>query len=219
MKLKQLATASGRIRIDAAQPNRDDDHWWAWAAGLYDGEGCSALLRHRTHEGYLTPELSVTQSSSVGSPEVLTRFASIVGIGNLSGPYKQRNATMDVYRWKASSRKDAERVIAGLWPFLGQVKRDQAQRLLDTLAAQPVLPRGNPAWGNNKTHCVNGHEYASARLRPFKPRNGGSEPRASSQCLECLRDYARRKREEKKRPGADGTGSLSESLMEYVATC
>ena len=216
-KLTQLANAALRPTRASAIPD-GDDVWWAWAGGLWDGEGCSALLKHRTHQGYLTPELSVTQSSGVGSPEVLRRFAAIVGLGAISGPYAQRNATMDVYRWKASARTDAERVLAGLWPFIGSVKRQQAQRLLDTLAAQPVLPRGNPAWGNNKTHCVNGHEYASMRIRPFKSRNGGAQPRANSQCLGCLREYAQKKRLEKKGSSVEDTGSVSDVLVEYAAT-
>lgn len=217
-KLGQVALAA-RVRAPSAAMPTKDQVWWAWAAGLYDGEGCSALLKHRTHEGYLTPELSVTQSSVKGPPEVLTRLLSIVGVGSIAGPYKQRSASMDVYRWKASAHADALFVINGLWPYLGAVKRMQAQRLVDTLAAQPVLPRGNPSWGNNKTHCVNGHDYAKARVRPFRSRKDGVEPRASSQCLECLRDYARRKRDEKKRGdlgGIDGGASVSELAAAYL---
>lgn len=124
---------------------------------------------------------------------------------------------MPVYRWKASARDDAVKVIGQLWPHLGPVKREQAQRVLDVLAAQPSLPRGNPAWGNDKQYCVNGHEYATARLRPFVARKGGTEPRASSGCLECLREYARRRREQNKRSAADDDRrSLSEPGEAYA---
>lgn len=216
VKLGQLAAAAQRS-IKAGQIDLTDDAWCAWAAGLYDGEGCSALLHHRTHPGYMIPELSLTQSSRVGAPAVLVRFSAIVKAGSLSGPYRQRNATMDVYRWKASARADVQRVIAQLWPFLSGAKRSQAQRLLDTLAAQPDLPRGNPAWGNNKTHCVNGHEYATARMRPFVPRKGGEPPRENSSCLACLREHARRQREAKNRPAVDDDHrSISEPATSYL---
>lgn len=216
VKLCQLATAA-RVRPPAPVDVDADDVWTAWAAGLFDGEGCSALLRHRTHAGYFVPELSLTQSSKVGSPAVLVRFLRIVQVGKISGPYQQRSATMAVYRWKASARDDALRVIGQLWPFLGTVKREQAQRLVDALAAQIELPRGNPAWGNNKTSCVNGHEYATARIRPFVARKGGTEPRDSSGCLACLREYARRKREEKKRSATDDGGrSISDDATSYL---
>src|SRR5512142_973376 len=157
IKIGALASAVGQMAPSASRVD-GDDLWSAWAAGLYDGEGCSTLLRHRTHEGYLMPELSVTQSSPAGPPEVLERFHEIVAAGGISGPYEQRSATMLVYRWKAAASADAIRVIQQLWPFLGAVKRQQAQRVLDTLASQPPLPRGNPEWGNNKQYCVNGHE-------------------------------------------------------------
>ncbi len=170
----------------------------------------------RTHAGYLTPELSVTQSSRVGSPEVLMRFAAIVGAGSISGPYAQRGATMPVFRWKAAARRDVERVIAELWPFLGDTKRVQAQRLLDTLAAQPDLPRGNPAWGSHKTHCVKGHEYATARIRRYVPRGRGVPRRENQSCLACLREYARRRRETKGSATDDDRRSLSEPGLRYL---
>ncbi len=215
VKLVQLSNALGRIAASARPVSRSDE-WRAWAAGLYDGEGCSALLRHRSHEGYLIPELSVTQSAKVGTPHVLARFATIAGAGCISGPYTQRNSTMDVYRWKAAARGDVEQVLTQLWPYLGSVKRAQAQRLLDTLAGQPDLPRGNPAWGNDKAVCVNGHEYATARMRPFVPRKGGKEPRVNSSCLVCLREYARRKREAKRSAADDDRRSISEPIGIYL---
>ncbi|HEY6959902.1 MAG TPA: hypothetical protein VI814_13860 [Candidatus Limnocylindria bacterium] len=215
IKMRALANAVGENTPPTSSVVADDV-WSAWAAGLYDGEGCSALLRHRSHEGYLMPELSVTQASPAGLPEVLVRFREIVAAGGISGPYDQRSAKMLVYRWKVAAQGDAVRVIQQLWPFLGVVKREQAQRVLDTLTSQPALPRGNPEWGSNKVYCVNGHEYATARIRPFVPRNGGTEPRASSGCLQCLREYARRRREEKKSSAPDDDRrSLSEREMAY----
>jgi hypothetical protein len=214
VKLAQFARATG-LKISAAQARSSDDEWRAWAAGLFDGEGCSALLRHRTHPGYMTGELSVTQSSLVGSPEVLRRFGVVVEAGYISGPYAQRSATMDVYRWKVAALADVESVIAQLWPWLGDVKRAQAQRTLDVLRAQPQLPRGNPEWGNRKTHCINGHEYANSRIRPFIGRGKNEEHRDSKQCLTCLRDYARKKR--KKRWAADDDHrSISEPVPSYL---
>jgi hypothetical protein len=215
VKLLQLSRATGRAVSSAAAAARDD-HWRAWAAGLFDGEGCSSLLNHRSHAGYMTAELSVTQSSLVGSPEVLRRFGLVVGVGHISGPYPQRNATMDVYRWKGAALDDVERVIAELWPWLGEVKRAQAQRVLDVLHSQPELPRGNPAWGNRKTHCVNGHEYATARLRPYASHGVGTPRRENQQCLVCLRDYARKQRDKRKSAADDDRRSISECAHSYL---
>ena len=117
VKLLQLATATDETVPAAAEPAAKNDLWRAWAAGLFDGEGSSYLLKHRTHPGYLVGELAVTQSSLVGSPEVLRRFAAVVEAGYIAGPFVQRSATKDVYRWKAGARSDVEKVVAGLWPW------------------------------------------------------------------------------------------------------
>ena len=215
VKLLQLSSAVGR----AAPVARDvvpQDEWRAWGAGLFDGEGCSSLLGHRTHAGYMSGELCITQSSLVGSPEVLRRFVVVAHAGHISGPYSQRNATMDVYRWKAAALKDVESVLAVIWPWLGEVKRAQAQRMLDVLRAQSPLPRGNPAWGNRKTHCINGHEYATARMRPYVSRGVGAQRRENQLCLACLRDYARAQREKKRSTADDDRRSISESVLVYL---
>lgn len=180
----------------------ESDEWLAWAAGLYDGEGSSCLLKHRTHDGYQAPELSVTQSSADGPPEVLIRFRRIVEAGHIDGPLQQPEPWLPVYRWKSAALGDVRGVLSKLWPWLGPVKREQAQKVLDVINSQPVLPRGNPAWGNRKTHCVKGHEYTTARIRPYVPRGGGTQRRDSEQCLVCVRDYAREQYRRRKRSAA-----------------
>jgi hypothetical protein len=91
----------------------------------------------------------------------------------------------------------------------------QGQMMLDVMRSQPPLPRGNPAWGNRKTHCVNGHEYATARIRPFVGRGKNKERRDNKQCLVCLRDYARMQRA-RKSAADDDRRSISESVPGYL---
>jgi hypothetical protein len=177
----------------------------AWAAGLFDGEGSVYLAKHRTHAGYFRLETAITQSDANGVPFVLDRFERIVRIGQTRGPYPPPPGHDPIYRWKAHRAQEITAMVAVLRPWLGEVKRDQADRAIAVVSAQTPLPRGNPAWGNRKTHCVKGHEYATARIRPFRGRGVNTEPqRASHQCLACVRDHARRKRiERKQRAAAD----------------
>jgi hypothetical protein len=165
----------------------------AWAGGLYDGEGSASVTPHRTHEGHCSPEVSVTQSG-IGIPQVLERFREVVGCGHIDGPYSQQGATLPIYKWRTGAVAEVERVIYQLSPWIGPVKRQQARRLSRILVEQGRLPRGNVAWGNRKTHCVHGHEYAQARIRPYVSRAGGTQRRDSAQCLVCARDYARERR-------------------------
>lgn len=163
----------------------------AWAAGLFDGEGWTGLTKHRSHEGFFALEAAVTQSSSDGAPEVLCRFQQLVGVGTITGPILQKDAVRPVYRWKTYGIVKIESVLALLLPWLSRPKREQARLALDAMHAQPTLPRGNPAWGSHKTHCVHGHGYAAARTRPYKSRRGGAQRRDSKQCLRCSREQAR----------------------------
>src|SRR5712692_211737 len=56
----------------------------AWAAGFYDGEGCTLTVDPER----LYPWIGVTQGGSLdGPPEVLVRFKRAVGgIGHIDGP-------------------------------------------------------------------------------------------------------------------------------------
>jgi hypothetical protein len=167
----------------------------AWAAGLFDGEGSVYLAKHRSHAGYFRLEAAITQSDPSAMPHVLTRFKTATSLGFCKGPYRAPPGNDPVYRWKLYRGPDIQRMVEMLRPWLGEVKRDQADRAIALVSAQASLPRGNPAWGNRKTHCVNGHDYATARIRPFRSRGKNAAPRRDSkQCLACVRDLARRRR-------------------------
>lgn len=171
-----------------------------WAAGVFDGEGSVYLAKHQSHAGYFTLEAAVTQSGIEGVPELLARFCRIARVGCIYGPFAPHSEKWrPVYRWKAFGIGQVAPLIERLRPWLGPIKRSQADDVFSVVRSQAPLRRGNPAWGYHKTRCVNGHEYATARLRAFVPRKGGAEKRASKQCLACLREHARMKRLKKAR--------------------
>lgn len=163
---------------------------FAWAAGLFDAEGSVSLSDHHSHAGYKVIEASITQGGIESIPEELTRIHALVGRGNVNGPYVQEGANELVYRWRASRPDDVRTLLHLIDPWLGAVKRTQALSALRVIDAQPILPRGRVEWGSHKTHCVHGHEYATARLRPHRSR-GGTQRRDSKQCLVCVREQAR----------------------------
>ena len=216
VKLNEFASAIGR---HAARSRRvaPSDEWRAWSAGLWDGEGSVYLLDHRSHEGYQRGEARITQSSRGGTPEVLARFLVVTRVGRLYGPYDQHRDYAPVYRWNVSAQRDIESTISAISPWIGPVKGAQATEVLSVLRAQAPLPRGRPDWGNRKTHCIRGHEYATARLRPYKSRGGGMQRRDSKQCLVCVREQARARREQKKRSAADDDRrSISDMRARYL---
>ena len=196
IKLCQLRDAVGDPAVEPTPWSElSQDEQRGWCAGLWDGEGSVCLLKHRSHAGHFVPEASITQSSEIGLPEVLRRMSSIGPAGFFSGPYLQPTPHAPVYRWKLFRLSEIRALIDHIRPWLGRVKVDQAEHVFAVLTAQPALARGNPAWGSHKTHCVRGHDYSTARVRPFKSRGKNIEARRPSHhCLACVREDARAKR-------------------------
>jgi hypothetical protein len=192
VKRGAFAVALGGVPNSAHQ-TLSETELLAWAGGLYDGEGSASVSPHRTHVGHFSPEVAVTQSGTT-RPRVLERLRDVVGCGRIYGPYTQEGATLSVFRWKAAALGDVEHSLYRLAPWIGPVKGEQARRVSRTLVEQGRLLRGNPAWGNRKTHCVNGHEYATGRIRPYVSRGRAVPQRENHSCLVCLRDYVRERR-------------------------
>lgn len=186
-KRAQFRAAVG-FRLDA--PPIDS---FAWAAGLFDAEGSVSLSDHQSHPGYKVIEASVTQGGYESTPEELRRMQALVARGNVNGPYAQEGANEMVYRWRLSRSDDVWAMLHLLQPLLGSVKRSQAIAALRVVDSQPALARGRADWGSHKTHCVHGHEYATARLRHYASRGVGIQRRLSKQCLVCTREQARAK--------------------------
>ncbi len=129
----------------------------AWAAGFFDGEGSVYLDKHRSHAGYFVVSARVTQGNQAGVPEVLVRFREALGLGRIRGPLKHKTARKVIYRWELGGRAAIGSVVEALSPWLGDVKLRQAREAFAVTDAQANLPRGNPAWGSHKSHCVRGH--------------------------------------------------------------
>jgi hypothetical protein len=185
-KRAQFAVAAG-LRFEA-----EPMHSFAWAAGLFDAEGSTSLSDHRSHAGHKYVEASITQGGAF-PPQELARFADLVGLGKIYGPYQQEGATEPIYRWRIQTADGVRRALHLLQPWLGDVKRAHAWSALSVIDAQPILHRGRLEWGSHKTHCIHGHEYATARVRPYVSR-GGVRRRENKQCLECTREQARARR-------------------------
>jgi hypothetical protein len=176
----------------------------AWAGGFFDGEGSSYLTKHRTHFGYLNSAVEVRQSGWTGVPDALNRFhAAVSFIGHINGPHEYDWADAPVSRWKVEARDDVQLALHRLMPFIGSVKREQARNVLVVVNLQPDLPRGNPAFGvAGARYCLRGHDKWNARVRPFKGRGKNEEDPLNHlrQCMTCVREDARAKRNNKRRP-------------------
>lgn len=106
----------------------------AWAAGLFEGEGC-ILIDGKTRK-YPSLGLSIAMTDE----DVIRRFSRVVGIEKTypvssSGPgHKQQ------YRWKTSKRAEVERILELFIPYFGE------RRLLKALEALNS-PSSGIRWG------------------------------------------------------------------------
>ena len=92
----------------------------AWAAGIFDGEGSTSTY---VPKGSKTPrrQMAVSQGGLPGQkPPILLRFKEIVGVGNVTGPYRH-----GLYYWKITKKDDVDLVGAMLWHAMSAEKRRQ----------------------------------------------------------------------------------------------
>jgi len=112
-------------------PNSVDRELLAWAAGFFDGEGTTIARSDRRRPNYFELEVSVSQSGPDGVPEVLSKFQrAMFGVGT---NYPQPGAMV---KWDSRGRAIAEMALALMWPWLGSVKKEQAQRAIDLVDRQ-----------------------------------------------------------------------------------
>jgi len=114
---------------------------FAWAAGLFDGEGSTELHRRRSGDRLIyAVRTRVSQCGADGVPGVLARFQrSVNGRGWIEGP-SARDGYADAYKW-AAGNADALFVLRLLWPYLSVAKRTQASDVLGEVNTLPVVRR------------------------------------------------------------------------------
>ena len=97
----------------------------AWAAGFFDGEGCVSCSPRVSGPPY--PKVIIGQIHK----EVLLKFQSIVGLGNL---YSHQNKKGTVWQLQINGHDGCIHVMKMLWPYLGTVKKEQALNKIHNLA-------------------------------------------------------------------------------------
>lgn len=101
----------------------------AWAAGLFEGEGCFAISGDHPHA-----YLGMTDQDRVEA------FHTVMELGRVyarapTPRYKQ------VWGWSAQRFEAVQAVLAMLWPWLGPRRRHQGVRTLQRFRSGPGLGR------------------------------------------------------------------------------
>lgn len=146
----------------------------AWAAGLFEGEGCISL---RTAGKGGTLVLRTTD------PDVLDRFVRAVGdVGTVRGPLPiAKPHHKPSYEWRVSKWAHIVQILEDFRPWLGQRRLAK----VDDLLAQPVGLSGR----QGQTHCLRGHplDGPDADVRDVILKDG----RRQRNCRPCTRERKR----------------------------
>jgi hypothetical protein len=104
----------------------------AWAAGLFDGEGCIRAYCYPNRKGgpsYCRFFANVSQDGE--NTSLLERFHRAVG-GRGAILHKKSRRPHE-YLWQATAFLEVSTVLWLLWPWLGEVKRADAMSALATM--------------------------------------------------------------------------------------
>jgi hypothetical protein len=103
----------------------------AWAAGLFEGEGCIVFQKQKRGRGTCT---CIRLELKMCDEDVVRRFADIVG-AKVVGPYEQATAGWKPY-WDCRIGKISEvRHILDLFgPYLGKRRQARVREVMDLYA-------------------------------------------------------------------------------------
>lgn len=103
--------------------NREDI---AWAAGLFEGEGCFVLTKYPNR---LSPHAAMQMTDE----DVVRRFAAVVGFGTISVRQPRRPGYKHAWHWQTTSFQTVQALGAMFWPWLGSRRRQRWAEIMGEL--------------------------------------------------------------------------------------
>ena len=99
----------------------------AWAAGLFEGEGCITFKTSEPNCRILTMTMT--------DKDVMERFVEIVDYGRLYHRSFPDKNWKDAYEWRVSKHVVVERILKLFLPYLGERRSERANEALRHYAA------------------------------------------------------------------------------------
>lgn len=130
----------------------------AWAAGFFDGEGCT-YLAHSGPRRFAVPAVSISQTE----PTTLERFhVATARLGHMRRrPPKPYTRHVPIWDVRTSNWRDSQALLTLLWPHLSGPKRGQAAAIFaayqEQVEANPDLGRPDHRALWTETACPLGH--------------------------------------------------------------
>lgn len=148
----------------------------AWATGVFEGEGSIIW----------TPGPPPRRQIVMGMTDrdVVERVQAAFATGRVHGPYTA-NRFKPFWQWRVGRWPEIEQTLRVMLPWLGDRRREAAERLL----ANPAAYQGGSP---RKELCLRGH--------PFDSINTYVDPAGNRQCRACNRIRAEQRRRKLGRP-------------------
>jgi hypothetical protein len=96
----------------------------AWAAGLFEGEGC---IYFRSNASRIRNQGVTVAMTDL---DVLKKFNSVVGVGKIYNSYAARTNRKALYQWRTDKFENVQYVIALFWKHLCSRRRSSAIKAL-----------------------------------------------------------------------------------------
>ena len=155
----------------------------AWAAGLFEGEGC-INYKHQGKRGS-GGQLRL----GMNDKDVVERFREIVGCGGLYPHRPGTGSNVPCWTWYVYAAEKVTAILNAFMPYFGERRRAKA---LETLEVTAHIT----AWAN-RTHCPKGHPYEGDNLI-VETITRGDKVYEHRRCRECrtlqARERARRRK-------------------------
>jgi len=97
----------------------------AWAAGLWEGEGCFAC----GVAGNASKGRTISAILSMTDQDVVEHFRDVIGFGKISQPTPSKGHKQ-AYRWSVHNFEKVQALIGYLYPYLGARRREKAASVL-----------------------------------------------------------------------------------------
>lgn len=148
----------------------------AWAAGLFEGEGCMSTGPRKPGGRGVQVRLGMTDR------DVVERFARVMDVGNI---HRREDARgwKPVHTWVLYEAAEVIRVIEMLMPYFGERRGAKALEVI-------AVAREIHAHNSKKTHCPKGHALEGENLI-VEPIQRAGKQYAARRCRECRRRQSR----------------------------
>lgn len=112
----------------------------AWAAGLFEGEGCIGL-RKNGNNGIPSPLLQLNMTDK----DVIIAFQELVG-GKIYGPYKPRSDIGKKLQWQWQEGRilEVKRILLDFLPYLCNRRRNKAIEVFNIYYTARHISEENP---------------------------------------------------------------------------